>query len=162
MRRFFITAAAVCLSAAAASAQTKISATAQCGAPDPQHMIPVGDKADHSMGVAQFKCTYTKPWEIAGDKPKEGVNTETIDTIGNTSRARGVHVATTEGGDKFFVSYQGMATSNGTAFTGAKGNWGFSGGTGKLKGIKGKGTYTCAPANDALSCEIEGEYQIGK
>jgi hypothetical protein len=43
-----------------------------------------------------------------------------------------------------------------------KGTWSFTGGTGKLKGIKGKGTYTCTPSGDGVSCEIEGDYQLGK
>ena len=162
MRRFFILAAAVWLCAATASAQTKVTGTAQCGKPDPQHLVPVGDRPDHSLGVAQFKCTYTKPMEIGGDKSKDGVSTETTDVSGNSSRARGFHVATMESGDKFFVWYQGTGTSKDGAPVELKGNWGFTGGSGKLKGIKGKGTYTCAPARDMLSCEVEGEYQLAK
>ncbi|OLC95417.1 MAG: hypothetical protein AUH86_12125 [Acidobacteria bacterium 13_1_40CM_4_58_4] len=162
MHRFFILAAAVWLCAATASAQTKVTGTAQCGKPDPQHLVPVGDHPDHSLGVAQFKCTYTKPMEIGGDKSKDGVSTETTDVSGNSSRARGFHVATMESGDKFFVWYQGTGTSKDGAPVELKGNWGFTGGSGKLKGIKGKGTYTCAPAGDMLSCEVEGEYQLAK
>jgi hypothetical protein len=36
------------------------------------------------------------------------------------------------------------------------------GGTGKLKGIKGKGTYNCGASGDGVSCDIEGEYQLAK
>jgi len=43
-----------------------------------------------------------------------------------------------------------------------KGTWGFTGGSGKLKGIKGKGPYTCAPSGDGSSCNVEGEYQLAK
>jgi hypothetical protein len=43
-----------------------------------------------------------------------------------------------------------------------KGTWGFTGGSGKLKGIKGKGTFTCAPSGDGVACEVEGEYQLAK
>jgi len=43
-----------------------------------------------------------------------------------------------------------------------RGTWGFTGGSGKLKGIKGKGTYTCAPSGDGSSCNVEGEYQLAK
>src|SRR5262249_16800408 len=79
MRRYFFLVAAVCLSAAAASAQTKVSGTAQFGKPDTQQLVPVGDRPDHSLGVAQLKCTWTKPMEIGGDKFKEGVSTETAE-----------------------------------------------------------------------------------
>lgn len=128
MRRFFIVAATVWLYAATAGAQTKVTGAAECGKPDPQHMVPVGDHSEHSLGVEQFKCTCTKPMEIGGDKSKDGVST-----------------ATTDG-----------------APLEAKGNWGFTGGSGKLKGIKGKGTYTCAPAGDGLACKVDGEYQLAK
>jgi hypothetical protein len=162
MRRFIMLAAAVWFCAATVSAQTKVSGTAQCGKPDPQHVIPVSDRPDHMLGVAQIKCTYTKPMEIGGDKSKDGVSTETSDINGNASRARGVHVATMESGDKFFVWYQVAATSKEGTVTDLKGNWGFNGGTGKLRGIKGKGTFTCAPSGDGLSCDVEGEYQLAK
>ncbi len=163
MRRFLIVAPVVLVCAVSVGAQTKVSGTAQCGKPDPQHIVPVGDRPDHSVGVEQFKCTYPKPMEIGGDKSKEGVSTETADISGNTSRARGFHVATMESGDKFFVWYQGTGTmSKDGPPTELKGTWGFTGGSGKLKGIKGKGTYTCTPAGEALSCQIEGEYQLAK
>lgn len=155
-------AAAMWLCAATASAQTKVSGTAQCGKPDTVQMAPVGDRPDHSLGVEQFKCTYTKPMEIGGDKSKDGVSTETADVSGDTSKARGFHVATMESCDKFFVWYQGTGTSKDGKVVEVKGNWGFTGGSGKLKGIKGKGTYTCAPAGDGIACEVEGEYQLAK
>jgi hypothetical protein len=162
MHRFFIVASALCFCAATGNAQTKVNGTVQCGKPDPIHLVPVGDRPDHSMGVEQFKCAWTKPMEIGGDKSKDGVNTETAEVNRNTSKARGIHVATMDSGDKFFVSYLGTAASKEGAVTGVKGTWGFSGGTGKLKGIKGKGTYTCAPSGDALECKVEGEYELAK
>lgn len=162
MRRFFIAAALVCFVTAAASAQTKVSGTAQCAKADPQHVIPVGDRPDHSLGVEQAKCTWTKPQEIGGDKSKDGVSTATDDISGNTVHARGVHVTTMESGDKLFVAYQGTGTMKDGALQGVKGTWSYNGGTGKLKGIKGKGTYTCAPSGDGASCDIEGEYELAK
>jgi hypothetical protein len=162
MKRFLITAGLVCFATAAASAQTKISGTAECGKPDPQHMIPVGDLPDHSLGVEQTKCTWTKPMEIEGAKSKDGVSTGTDDVSGNTARTHGFHVSTMDSGDKFFVWYQGTATTKDGALVSQKGNWGFTGGTGKLKGIKGKGTYTCTPSGDGSSCEVQGDYQLAK
>jgi hypothetical protein len=162
MHRFFVATALMCFAAVAASAQTKISGTAQCGKPDPQHMIPVGDRPDHSLGVAQVKCTWTKPMEIAGDKSKDGVSTGTDDISGNTGRAHGFHVSTMDSGDKFFVWYQGTETMKDGALVSHKGNWGFTGGSGKLKGIKGKGTFTCTASGDGSSCEVEGDYELAK
>lgn len=162
MRRMFIASVLVCLAAASAGAQTKVSGTAQCSKPDPQHVIPVGDRPDHSLGVEQTKCTWTKPLEIGGDKSKDGVDTATSDISGNTVRACGFHVSTMESGDKFFVWYQGSGTVKDGTLVAQKGNWGFTGGSGKLKGIKGKGTFDCAPSGDGVKCEIEGEYQLAK
>ncbi|HKW31998.1 MAG TPA: hypothetical protein VJN92_03260 [Candidatus Acidoferrum sp.] len=162
MRRLFMVCAALLFYAASASAQTKVSGTAQCGKPDPQQAIPVGDRPGHMLGIAQIKCTYTKPMEIGGDKSKDGVSTETSDISGNTSRPRGFHVVTMESGDKVFFTYQGTATTKDNALVDLKGNWGINGGSGKMKGIKGKGTFTCAPSGDGLSCDVEGEYQLTK
>jgi hypothetical protein len=45
----------------------------------------------------------------------------------------------------------------------AEGTWSFVGGTGKLKGLKGKGTYKGKYAADGTSTyEIEGEYELPK
>ena len=162
MRRFFMIVTAICLFAATASAQTKVSGTAQFSKPDPVHMLPVGDRPDHSLVVEQLKCTWTKPLEIAGENSKDGISTETADVSGNIGKARGFHVGTMDNGDKFFVWYQGTSTLKDGSATGLKGNWGFSGGTGKLKGLKGKGTYQCSPSGDGLACDIEGEYELGK
>jgi len=161
MRQILIAAVAVWLCAATANAQTKVSGTAQFAKPDPVHMLAVGDRPGHSLAVEQLKCTWTKPMEIAGEKSKDGISTETVDISGNTGHARGFHVSTMENGDKFFVWYQGTSTLKEGSATGLKGSWGFSGGTGKLKGLKGKGTYQCSPSGDGLACDIEGEYQLG-
>lgn len=154
MRRIFIAIALVCFVAATAAAQTKFSATAQCGQqPDPQYVIPVGDLPDHSLVLLQLKCTYTKPMEIAGAKSVSTVITITNEVSGDTFRARGCQVATMDSGDKVFVSHEGTGTSDGQ-----DGTWTFTGGTGKLKGIKGKGTYSCSSSG----CDIAGEYQLAK
>jgi hypothetical protein len=163
MRRFFLAAAVVCFAVPTASAQTKFSATVECGAkPAEQHVIAVGDRPDHSLGVEQLKCTWTKPIEIGGDKSKDGVSTATEDISGNHVRTHGMHVATMESGEKYFVWYGGAGTTKDGSLVEEKGRWGFTGGTGKLKGIKGTGTYSCAPSGDSVTCDIEGEYELPK
>jgi len=153
MHRIFIAATVVCLVAATAAAQTKVSGTTQCGQPDTQHVIPVGDLPDHSLALLQVKCTYTKPMEIAGAKSASTVITITNEVSGDTVRARGYQVATMDSGDKVFVSHEGTGTPEGQ-----DGTWAITGGTGKLKGIKGKGTYTCSSSG----CDVAGEYQLAK
>ena len=45
--------------------------------------------------------------------------------------------------------------------TAIEGTWTFTGGTGKMKGIKGHGTYKVTPAADgSASVTVEGEYTM--
>ena len=153
MSRIFIAIALACFAAAATEAQTKVSATAECGQPDTHHVIPVGDLPDHSLGLLQVKCTYTKPMEIEGAKSVSTVITMTNEVSGDSIRAHGFQVVTMDSGDKVFVSHEGAGTPEGQ-----DGTWSISGGTGKLKGVKGKGTYSCSSSG----CDIAGEYQLAK
>ncbi len=157
-----LVAGAACLWSASAVAQTKTAGSNVCSKPDPSHVLPAGDRPDHTLGVEQMKCTWPKPFEIGTDKAKESVATETVEVAGNKMRTHGMHVVTMESGDKVFVSYQGTGTTKDGKPVEAKGTWTLTGGTGKLKGVKGKGTYSCAPSGDAFGCSGEGEYQLPK
>ena len=146
-----------------AGAQEKISGTAQCAKPDPQHIVPVEGMRGHSLVVEQSKCTWTKPMEIAGLQTKDGVSTATSDISATTARGRGYHVTTMANGDTWSASYSDTSRlSKDGPPESTKGTWVFLGGTGKLKGIKGKGTFDCKPAGDVSSCDIEGEYTLPK
>jgi hypothetical protein len=104
VHRILLAIAVVCFTAATDPAQTKISGTFQCDKPDPQLVIPVGDRPDHSLGLLQSKCTYTKPIEIEGAKSTDAVATLDNDVIGDTVGWRGFVLATVDRGDKFFMS----------------------------------------------------------
>lgn len=143
-------------------AQTKISGTVQCGKADQQQSIGVGDKPNHSLGLAQGKCTWTKPMEIEGDKSKEDVYAVSSDVSGNTYREQGYVTATMDSGDKYVVRIQGTANSKDGKPESEHGTWSFTSGTGKLKGIKGKGTYKGKADGDNMIITVEGEYEIAK
>lgn len=145
-----------------AGAQTKMSGTAQCDKPDPQYAIQVGDRPDHSFAISQLKCTWTNPFEIAGTQAKDGVSTEFANISGNSSRSRGYHVGTMTDGNNYHVRYKGSATLEDGALQSSEGTWKFVGGTGKLKGLKGHGTYKCRAAGEGTTCDVEGEYQLPK
>jgi len=67
-----------------------------------------------------------------------------------------------ENGDKFFVSFHDSAAVKDGKTAGAKGTWMYTGGTGKLKGVKGKGTYTVTMNADGTSTvDVEGDYEVG-
>src|SRR5690348_13173699 len=100
MHRFLLASLLVCFGVTMATAQTKTSGTEQCSKPDPQHVLPIGDRTDHQMSLQQLKCTWSKPMEVDGIKAKEGLGTETNDISGSSARTRGFHVTTMESGDK--------------------------------------------------------------
>jgi len=143
-----------------AQAQTKISGTAQCGKPDTQAAVEVPDHPGHSLAISQAKCTWTKPMEVAGIKTKDGVTSGTQEIRGNSAATHGYYVDNMANGDKAYVRFQDTAlVKEGTA----DGKWSYTGGTGKLKGIKGSGTYKGKAAPDgSATFEVEGEYTLPK
>ncbi len=149
--------------ASAAGAQTKQSGTIQCGKGNPEQMIEVGDKPGHFMGVSKSTCTWTTPMDTAGLKSKDGYSIAAIDATGNKSTSHGVHVSTMDNGDKIYVKFQGSGTSKDGATLTDGGKWTYTGGTGKLKGIKGGGTYKGKGSPDgSVTYEVAGEYTVGK
>ncbi len=147
--------------ATAASAQTKISGTLQCSKPDPVHSIDAGDRDKHSMAVAKIQCTWTKPFEMAGSQTKDGTNIEFDDTTGTSTSVGGVHWGTMANGDKYSVRYQGTAAAKEGAPMTTSGTWSYTGGTGKLKGLTGKGTYKGKGNPDGgATFEIQGDYKL--
>lgn len=150
------------LLAAGASAQTKISGTFVCAKPDPTNMLPIGDRPGHAFLIMKNKCSWTKPMELAGVQSKSAEDTTSVEANGAKSRDSGYHTTTMANGDKFVVRFGGVSTldKNGAVQT-QSGTWSFVRGTGKMKGITGKGTYTGKGAADgSVTTEVKGEYQI--
>jgi len=154
--------AGLVLVASTAGAQTKISGTIQCAKPDPQNAIAVGDRPGHALVVMKSKCTWTKPMELAGVQTKTGEDTVTADSNGAKSRDSGYHISAMANGDQFVVRFSGTSTTDKNGAVQAQmGTWSFVGGTGKMKGIAGKGTYNGKGAADGgITTDVEGEYQI--
>lgn len=150
----------VLASAVSASAQTKFTGKCSQGKPDPNHVMRVEDGANHAMVLGQVTCTWSDA-DIAGVALKAEVDTVFSDMTGATSRDRGYGVGTTENGDKYYVRFQGTTNFKGEAPTTATCNWTFYGGTGKLRGLTGKGT--CAGTFDATGgavFDVVGQYSI--
>jgi hypothetical protein len=146
---------AVCL-----SAQTKTSGTCTCKG-DPGAPVALTDKPNHAFAVSKAQCTWAK-MEIAGLQAKDGTSTDLDEITGDTTSVRGYHVATMTNGDTWVAKYQGSGKSKDGKPASGSGTWTFSGGTGKLKGIKGKGTYK-APAPNAdgsFTYQVDGEYTL--
>ncbi len=145
--------------AASASAATKVTGTAHC-TPDTPSPVEVGDVPGHAVAIGKAQCTWTG-FEIGGVAYKDGVSVSMDEIMGDKSTANGYHTATLANGDKTTAHFHGTATLKDGKPQSVSGTWMFSNGTGKCKGIKGKGTYKGAPNPDGtMTFNVEGEYSI--
>jgi len=141
------------------SAQTKTSGTCTCKG-EPATPVALTDKPNHSFAVSKAQCTWTK-FEVAGLQTKDGISTDLDEISGDTTSVRGYHVATMTNGDTWVAKYQGSGKSKDGKPVSGSGTWTFSSGTGKLKGIKGKGTYKGKPnADGSMTYQVDGEYSL--
>jgi len=160
--RFRIILLGLCLISLVAlgAAQDKVSGSAQCAKPDLNQSATVPDNPGHTITLSQYKCSWTKPMEIAGMEDKDGVDTAMADVHGKSGHSHGYYVDNMANGDKGFVRWEGMDMMD---TGGGQGKWTYTGGTGKLKGIKGGGTYKATYAQDgSASFDVEGEYTLPK
>lgn len=153
----------LCAVTSVTAAQKNVSGTSRCGKPDQQQTIPVGDRPDHAFGIVKVKCTWTKPIELEGLQTAEDEITGFSEVTGNNGNERMYVVGSMSNGDKLFARPTGTVTLKDGAPQSSSGSWKYAGGTGKLTGLKGKGTYKCAwGADGAATCEISGRYTISK
>ena len=147
--------------ATVAGAQTKITGTAHCAKGDPTYSVEVTDHPGHTWMLEKAACTWTTPIEINGVKTKDGVDVRSIESTATKMTSMGTHVSTMENGDKFYVSFHDTAPVKDGKPGDAKGNWSFTGATGKLKGLKGSGTYVGKfQADGTVDVDVVGEYTI--
>src|SRR4030095_12136171 len=154
--------AAGLLAAASLHAQTKISGTLQCAKSNPQYAIEVPDGAKgHALELAKTARTWSKPIEMAGLQSKDGASVAVADGKDNHSADRGYHTGTMSNGDHYWVQFQGVSESANGSMQSQTGTWNFAGGTGKLKGLQGKGTYKTKGAPDGTATvQVEGTYKL--
>jgi len=106
-------------------------------------------------------CTWTTPLEMAGTKSKDGTSFSFSDVTATHLTNSGTYVAGMDNGDKFYVSFHESATMKDGKPVNSKGIWTFTGGTGKLKGLTGKGTHSVAVNADGTSTvSVEGDYSV--
>ena len=143
-----------------AQAQTTFAGKQQCAKPDPNYTAPVGDQAKHTMSLGTLQCTWSQG-DIGGDRLKDETDTFTSDVSGTLSRDRGYGVGSVTSGDKYFYRFAGTTTLKDGAPVRGQCTWTFIGGTGKLKGLSGKGTCKGTfHADGTASWDIEGDYLI--
>jgi hypothetical protein len=144
-----------------ASAQTKISGVGKCGKPDIQQSVDVGDRAGHMLVLVKQSCTWTTPMEMAGLKSKTYTGAVVSDAAADKAQDRGYVVMVMENGDKAFVRFTGAAVFKDGKPVSGEGTWSYTGGTGKLRGLTGKGTYKSTPTADGGDeDQVEGDYSL--
>jgi hypothetical protein len=140
-------------------AQTKNSLSGKCSKPDVQQSIPAGDKDGHAFSLAQAKCTAKG--DVNGAAAKDGVYAEHRDATGMHSKGWGVFVESFDGGDKVFYDYQTNVTMKADGAGSGTNKYQITGGTGKMKGIKGSGTCKLTGmADGSTGYDCTGEYTI--
>jgi len=86
------------------------------------------------------------------------------DYTAGTGRHWGYRVITHSSGDKAIMAIEGMTktVAKPKAFPDIsfEGKWRYTGGTGRFKGITGRGTYTGKVTKAGLTYDWEGEYEI--
>jgi hypothetical protein len=151
------------MAAVGAGAQTKVSGTIKCNKPEPAYSIEVGDRPGHAKVLEKSACTWSEGMAIESDKAKDATNVATVDVTATRGNGNGSNVSTMESGDKFFASYRYTSPMKDGKPGETQGTWTYTGGTGKLKGVKGGGTFKITFAEDGTStAEVEGEYTLAE
>ena len=153
----------------ALTAQARQSGIGVCDQkPEIQQIVEVGDRALHVVGIVKQNCHWTMPLEMAGLKAKDYTIIVMTDATGNgplNSQDRGYVVINMDNGDQAFARFEGKGTVSrqaGEPASGA-GTWSYTDGTGKLKGLTGKGTYNGGINQDQVEEEhIQGEWSISE
>jgi hypothetical protein len=147
--------------ASAVGAQTKFSGTVQCSKADPNYTVDVGDHPGHSFNLSKGSCKWGADTQINGMKITDDTGVETGESTATKATTIGTRVVTMENGDKFFATVHDSSPVKDGKPTNIEGMFTITGGTGKMKGIKGHGTYKVSPAADGTaSVTVEGEYTM--
>ncbi len=142
------------------SAWTRMSGTTVCDPPSQEHALPVEGRPHHSYVVNQTKCTWTKPWMVRGLASTEGVGTGVVEDHGSVSLSSGTFVDTMVNGDRGYYDYSFKTTTKDGKPNISGHKWVLLGGTGKLKGAKGKGSCEATLQEDGkVVYECQGKYK---
>ena len=149
--------------ASSAFAQAKLQGSFDCDKAEPRYVIPVPDRQGFALAISQYKCTWTKTVAIAGATTKDFVSTSFNEVAGPSVQSMSVGVTTLDSGDKTFTRSTGKFDLKAGTI---KGKWSYTGGTGKVSGIKGGGTFLCklkgTEPGVGYTCDIKGNHTLAK
>ncbi len=143
------------------TAQNKVDGKQYCPKPQALAIAEAGDEAGHTMKLEKASCTWLTPFEMVGEKSREGTFVAFSEQSSTHAATNGTYVGTMDSGDKFYVRFR-WTTLKDRDSASVKGDWVFTGGTGKLRGITGKGTYTATENENGGELNMEGEYSVPK
>lgn len=110
--------------------------------------------------IDQNKCSFTKVFPIGETKLESEAEITFIDVTSSGVNITCSNVGTCENGDKAFARCTGKAGPGGTS----SGKWWFTGGTGRLQGLKGGGTFQCKEKSpepgSAHACDFTWTYKL--
>jgi len=118
--------------------------------PGPVQSIDAGDTPDHTYIVATASCTLSGT--IGGAMAKQGAVAEHGEIAPTRVKTWGIHTLTLDTGDKVFLNYENAVVMQGGVFKSGRIAYRVTGGTGRMRGIKGAGTCTWIGDGDSFSC----------
>ena len=131
--------------------------------------VEVGDVKDHTLDLLEHHGAYFYSDPIAGVSINGGLFSAygTGDHIAGTGPEQGYWVGKAISGETFYGTWKGKLTTTPDAQEVSnvrlKGEWLFTGGTGKLEGIKGGGTFALKFVSPtAWVMKWRGEYELLK
>lgn len=143
---------------AASANMVKVEGKVRCDKPAQEYSIEVPDRAGHALVLTKRKCTWAEPMTIAGAKTKDGVAVSFIERMEGTLHIHGFETDTLDNGENITWQSMGQVLAEKGPVE-SKGRWSLMRGTGRLKGIRGGGTYEGKlEADDVLTLEFEGVY----
>jgi len=124
--------------------------------------VNLDDAPDHKMRLRVYVYDHTCDCEEFAEFSQWSCAYE--DIVGGNSRSIGYYTDVVKGGDKIFGKYNGKSKTK-TKKDGSwemvfSGEWENTGGTGKLEGVKGKGTYSGKASPASFSYEWEGDFEF--
>lgn len=144
----------------ALTAQTKITGKQHCQTPRVIAREDAGDEAGHTLTLEKNSCTWLTPLQIAGATSNDGSLVAFWEAGPHRAATNGTYVGNMDSGDKFYIEFHWATLKDGTPPETLKGYWAFTGGTGKLKGITGSGTYSATENENGGEVNMEGEYSV--
>jgi hypothetical protein len=136
----------------------EVEGKVRCEKPDPAYSIDVPDRPGHALMIAQRQCKWAEPMVILGAKTEVGVAVSFTERMEGTLHIHGFETDTLDNGEKITWQSMGQVLAE-KGPVDSKGRWSLMRGTGKLKGIKGGGTYEGKlEADDVLILDFEGVY----